>query len=61
MQLAGFLGKAERRYAGVTHIDVIGFTKEDAASQGQHLLALAAAGKLGPATRRPTGGSSSPS
>ena len=24
-------GKAERRYAGVTHIDVAGFTKEDAA------------------------------
>ena len=24
-------GKAERRYAGVTHIDVVGFTKEDAA------------------------------
>ena len=23
-------GKAERRYAGVTHIDVVGFTKEDA-------------------------------
>lgn len=24
-------GKAERRYAGVTHIDVVGFTKDDAA------------------------------
>ena len=24
-------GKAERRYAGVTHIDVVGFTKKDAA------------------------------
>ena len=24
-------GKAERRYAGVTHIDVVGFTKEGAA------------------------------
>ena len=23
-------GKAERRYAGVTHIDVVGFTKADA-------------------------------
>jgi sugar phosphate isomerase/epimerase len=25
------LGKAERRYAGITHIDVVGFTKDDAA------------------------------
>ncbi len=25
-------GKAERRYAGVTHIDVVGFSKDDAAS-----------------------------
>ncbi|MEZ4635606.1 MAG: sugar phosphate isomerase/epimerase [Caldilineaceae bacterium] len=25
------LGKAERRYAGVTHVDVVGFTTEDAA------------------------------
>ena len=25
------LGKAERRYAGITHIDVVGFTKSDAA------------------------------
>ena len=25
------LGKAERRYAGVTHVDVVGFTAEDAA------------------------------
>src|SRR4051794_33339233 len=24
-------GKAERRYAGITHIDVVGFTKGDAA------------------------------
>ena len=24
-------GKAERRYAGITHIDVVGFTKDDAA------------------------------
>jgi sugar phosphate isomerase/epimerase len=24
-------GKAERRYAGVTHVDVVGFTKDDAA------------------------------
>lgn len=25
------IGKAERRYAGITHIDVVGFTKDDAA------------------------------
>ena len=25
------VGKAERRYAGVTHVDVVGFTKDDAA------------------------------
>ena len=25
-------GKAERRYAGITHIDVVGFTKDDASS-----------------------------
>jgi len=30
-------GKAERRYAGVTHIDVAGFTKDDAARVHDHL------------------------
>ena len=35
-------GKAERRYAGVTHIDVTGFTADDAAAHQRALCSQAA-------------------